>query len=461
MIETEPAWETETANRVPSRVTANAAEENMTPTIELEKRTTTAKVESIKEERRVLLVVDDEVGPRQSLHMVFKDEYEVVLAEDGEQALSLARDRHIDAAVLDIRMPGMNGVEVLAKLREIDSSIQVVMLTAYETIDTARQALRLGACDYLTKPFDLATMRTSVATAMVRRALADAMQSNTHRLQELQEALRAQQLQAEIAKTKNDIYASVVHDINGPLTIIAGFVEIINQHMTGTTHLEGENLELIKDRLNRISRQVNNASEISQRYLDFLRKKPLQKIAVATRTILNDLGELLKFHPNSHRNKLSILPLQEDVVAEIDGTELIQLLLNLAINALQATNAPHEVEIHGHCLSQPLDLHLMVDTPESRFINREHFHNQAPLLAITVRDNGPGIPAEILPFIFEPGFTTKPERKGTGLGLVIVQRFVIANRGGLHVQTHLGSGTTFTVYLPGKTMGNIPAEPAP
>jgi two-component system, sensor histidine kinase and response regulator len=400
--------------------------------------------------RRTLLVIDDELGPRQSLYMVFKEEYRVLMADGGMQALALARENAVDAAVLDIRMPGMNGVEVLAKLREIDSSIQVVMLTAYETIDTARQALRLGACDYLTKPFDLATMRSSVATAMTRRVLADEMQANSRRLHELQDALRNQQLQAEIARTKNEIYASVVHDINGPLTIIAGFVEIINQHIAGTTQLEGENLELIKDRLGRISRQVNNASELSQRYLSFLRKQPSEKVPLATRTILNDLGELLKFHPNSHRNKLSVMPLQEDVVADINGTELIQLLLNLAINALQASSEPHEVEIHGHRLTQPLDLGLIADTPESRFLNREGFNNRAPLVAITVRDNGPGIAPEILPRIFEPGFTTKPERKGTGLGLAIVQRFVVDNHGALHVQTHAGSGTTFTVYLPGR-----------
>jgi two-component system, sensor histidine kinase and response regulator len=422
----------------------------MTRTTELEKLPDVPEPAVAGNGRRTLLVVDDEAGPRQSLHMVFKDEYNVLLADGGPQAMDLAQSHRIDAAVLDIRMPGMNGVEVLAKLREIDSGIQVVMLTAYETIETARQALRLGACDYLTKPFDLATMRASVATAMTRRGLVDSMQSSAQQLQELQEALRSQQLQAEIARTKNEIYASVVHDINGPLTIIAGFVEIINQHMSGTSHIEGENLELIKDRLNRISRQVNNASEISQRYLGFLRKQPLEKTPVATRTILTDLGELLKFHPNSQRNKLSILPLVQDVVAEINGTELIQLLLNLAINALQSTSEPHDVEIHGHCLAQPLQLDRITDNQESRFINRDGFRNREPLVAITVRDNGPGIPQDILPRIFEPGFTTKPERKGTGLGLAIVQRFVVENGAGLHVQTHLGSGTTFTVYLPGK-----------
>ena len=125
----------------------------------------------------------------------------------------------------------------------------------------------------MTKPFDLATIRSAVSTAMTRRSLAEQMQANASRLHELQETLRNQQLQSEIARTKNEIYASVVHDINGPLTIIAGFAEIINQHIAGTSCVEGENLELVKDRLARISRQVNNASEISQRYLSFLRKK--------------------------------------------------------------------------------------------------------------------------------------------------------------------------------------------
>jgi two-component system, sensor histidine kinase and response regulator len=401
-------------------------------------------------DRRTLLVVDDESGPRQSLHMVFKDDYLVVLAEGGAQAIEVARKQPIDAVVLDIRMPGMTGVEVLAKLKEIDPDIEVIMLTAYETIDTARQALRLGACDYLTKPFDLAAMRSAVATAMTRRAIAEEMQANTRRLHELQEALRQQQMQSEIVQTKNEIYASVVHDINGPLTIIAGFAEIINQHLAGSSCVEGENLELVKDRLARIGRQVTNASEISRRYLSFLRKQPGEKVSVGTKTVFGDLAELLRFHPSSQRQRLTILPVEEDLFAEINGTELIQLLLNLTINALQCTTDPHEVEIHGRRLMAPLELDRASDGPENLFMNRDGFANRPPLIVISVRDNGPGIPAEILPKIFDAGFTTKGDRKGTGLGLAIVHRFVRESRGGLQVQTRVGSGTTFTVYLPGQ-----------
>jgi signal transduction histidine kinase len=400
--------------------------------------------------RPTLLVVDDEPGPRQSLHMVFKDDYHVLMADGGEPALELARQHRIDAAVLDIRMLGMSGVELLAKLKELDPTIEVIMLTAYETIETARQALRLGACDYLTKPFDLAAMRAAVANAMERHTLSLEMRANNTRLQTLQNDLRHHQVREELTKTKGEIYASIIHDINGPLTVISGFIEIINAHLEGAPRLEGESLELVKDRLDRVTRQVTNCIGISQRYLSFLRRQSTEQVPVGTRQVLSDMEELLKVHPSSQHNELCIQPLEPDVVAEINGTDLIQLLLNLTINALQATTAPHRVEVKAGRLNEALDVARFSDREGAQFLNRETFHNQAPLLAVSVRDNGPGIPPEVFPRIFEPYFTTKGERKGTGLGLAIVQRLVKENRGALRVETRVGEGTTFTAYFPAR-----------
>src|SRR3989454_259361 len=316
--------------------------------------------------KRTLLIVDDEEGPRQSLRIVFKDDYNILLADSGNRAVELVRQHSVDAAVLDIRMSGMSGVELLGKLKEIDQTIEIIMLTAYETIETARQALRLGACDYLTKPFDISTMRAAIANAMERHTLSEEIRSNNHKLRELQEELHNQKVQEEVIRTKGEIYASVIHDINGPLTIISGFIEIINQHISGTTSLEGGNLELVKDRLTRITRQVNNCIEISQRYLSFLRRKSADKTHVSTNQILTDLGELLKVHPSAQKNQLLIRPLPDDVVAEINGTDLIQILLNLTINALQCCPEPHQVEIYGQHLTQPLDLSRIPDGPESQ-----------------------------------------------------------------------------------------------
>src|SRR5437899_6559286 len=224
--------------------------------------------------KRTLLIVDDEEGPRQSLRIVFKDDYNILLADNGSRAIELARQHSVDAAVLDIRMSGMSGVELLGKLKEIDPTIEVIMLTAYETIETARQALRLGACDYLTKPFDISTMRSAIASAMDHHLLSEEIRANNQKLQELQSELHNQKIQEEIVRTKGEIYASIIHDINGPLTIISGLIQIINQCIGEETRVEGEDLELVKDRLKRITRQVTNCIEISRRYLSFLRQHP-------------------------------------------------------------------------------------------------------------------------------------------------------------------------------------------
>src|SRR5260370_36039728 len=86
--------------------------------------------------RGTLLVVDDEDGPRQSLRVIFKDDYEVLMASDGPSAIALVQNNKVDVAVLDIRMAGMSGIEVLERLKLVDPTIEVVMMTAFETTDT-------------------------------------------------------------------------------------------------------------------------------------------------------------------------------------------------------------------------------------------------------------------------------------------------------------------------------------
>ena len=97
----------------------------------------TATVGSEDSDRRTLLVCDDEEGPRQSLRIVFKETFNVLLADSGQKAIELAEEHPIDAAVLDIRMGGMSGIDVLNRLKQIDPAIEVIMLTAFETIETA------------------------------------------------------------------------------------------------------------------------------------------------------------------------------------------------------------------------------------------------------------------------------------------------------------------------------------
>src|SRR5579863_1470614 len=155
-------------------------------------------------EKRTLLIVDDEEGPRQSLRVVFKEDYNLLIANDGLRAIELAKQNKIDVAITDIRMVGMSGVELLEHLKTVDAGIEVIMLTAYETVDTLRLALRLGACDYLNKPFDISTMRKAVANAVQRRSLGEEIRNNAQQLQELQKELEFQKTSQEINRNRSD-----------------------------------------------------------------------------------------------------------------------------------------------------------------------------------------------------------------------------------------------------------------
>ena len=420
-----------------------------------------------------MLIVDDEEGPRQSLRVIFKDDYDVLMASDGPTAVELAQNRKIDVAVCDIRMSGMSGIEVLERLKFVNPSLEVVMMTAFETTDTIRQALRLRAADYINKPFDLATVRTAVANAMQRRTLESEIHNNAEKLQQLLIELQNQKIEEQIAQTRGDIYASIIHDINGPLTVISGFIQLISQRFGGASSVKGGDLETLRtllkdepallqrvvdliegrdfteDRLKVITRQLTTCIEISRRYLGFLRRQTDDGPRVGVNQLLADLRHQVSVHPSLGHNEFEIHPLTEDSGVKANGTDVIQILLNLTVNALQCSPQSHQVEIDGELLSHPLDLAAFKDGSESRLLNVENFQNNAPLVRLSVRDNGPGISPEILPKVFQAYFTTKGARQGTGLGLNIVQRLVKEAGGALHVRTQMGTGTTFSVYLPG------------
>jgi signal transduction histidine kinase len=397
--------------------------------------------------RGTLLIVDDEEGPRMSLRVIFKDNFDLLMAEDGPTAIELAQKHDIDVAILDIRMAGMSGIEVLERLRFVRPEIEAIMITAFETTDTIRQALRLRACDYINKPFDIATIRAAVNAAVQRRMLESEIHTSAEKVHELLSELQNQKVEEQIAKTRGDIYASIIHDINGPLTVVSGFIQLLNKKLNRASRLELEDLEFIKERMVIIERQVSNCIEISRRYLGFLRQQAGESAPTGVHQLMGDLEQLVRVHPSIQENEFKVTPPAGDIAVRINGTDVIQILLNLTVNAFQCSSQPHRVDVGGEILHTALNLGDFKDGPMDRFLNVEGLTNTAPLVKFWVRDTGPGIPMEVLPKIFQPYFTTKGPRQGTGLGLNIVQRLIKEGNGALHCHTTIGEGTTFTVYL--------------
>ncbi|MCU0786836.1 MAG: response regulator [Verrucomicrobia bacterium] len=407
--------------------------------------------------RGTLLIVDDDDGPRESLKMVFKGEYDLLLASDGPTAIELARQQRVDVALLDIRMGRMSGIDLLEKLKHMDPGMEVVMMTAFETTDTLRKAIKLRALDYINKPFELPVVRGLVGDAMQRRRLESEMNSGAEKMDALVAELQDQRIEQQMASTRGDIYASIIHDINGPLAVISGFVQLLNHRVARAKVLENEDLEFVRQKLHTISRQVGNCVEISQRYLSFLRRKPGEISRVSVNTLLNDFEHLARVHPSRKDNELVVNPVSVACTPRMNGTDFIQLLLNLTTNAFQSGKAVCRVEVSGELLSNPLDLTAIKDSDEERSMNMESFDNTPPLLRLVVRDNGGGIPSEYLTKIFQPYFTSKAPKQGTGLGLSIVLRLIKEVNGLLHVRSSLRMGTVFTLHIPADLRQDAPA----
>jgi signal transduction histidine kinase len=402
-------------------------------------------------EKRTLLVVDDEEGPRQSLRMVFRNDYIVHAVESGERALEFLRTNPVHTVILDIRMAGISGIEVLRQIKALSPQTEVIMLTAYETLETARQAIRHGACDYLSKPFDLPTIRDAVARAMRLRNISDNVASTFERFRHLTDELHDANLREEMARTATEIYAGVLHDINNPLTIITGIVEMLEMQFARAASLNGPSLDDARNKISLLSKQVSTCTAIIARYLKLVRSGPVDNQTVSTNLVLSDLVSLLKSHPSAKATKLLIKPLDRDLMACINCTELIQILLNLTVNAFQSTTQPQTVEVAARRLEEPVDLTSFARHPLSVVVNESTFANRPPLVAVSVSDQGKGIDEAVVSRVFEPYFTTKGPQGGTGLGLSIVSRLMKNCHGLVHLDTKPGTGTRITLFFPAVT----------
>src|SRR3972149_909044 len=118
-----------------------------------------------------LLIVDDELGARQSLEVILEDDFHVLTAESGQEALKIVQKEHVDLVLLDIHMPEMDGLEVLRKIKERDEEIDIIIVSALNLARKAVEAIKLGAYDYITKPYEPEDILSTVARVIHKRNL--------------------------------------------------------------------------------------------------------------------------------------------------------------------------------------------------------------------------------------------------------------------------------------------------
>jgi signal transduction histidine kinase len=363
-------------------------------------------------ERRRVLVVDDEYGPRESIAYTLATSFAVETAERAAEALKKIREQHYHVVVLDIRMPEMDGITALAELRKIDPHVSVIILTGYGMLSTAQQAMVGGANQYMRKPPDVAELIDAV------RLQADAAQLRRQQAKMATDAIALHgALKKEIESSQPQIWqarASVelVHDLNNPLTVVIGYSAL----MVEEAHkLVEQNPELGK-RMSEYSVIVGKAAEYCHHLSENWRtasKKTSEFDRLDVVAVAHEVKQVIFF--GSPAVQITGHP-----EAWIKGSkyELMRVFQNLLKNSIEsgATRVVADFStIDGN-------------------------------IQVSVSDNGPGMDEERLHRVMHGGFTSK--ENGTGLGLSICRHLTAAHGGQFSVESKPGAGTTVRFSLP-------------
>ena len=372
-----------------------------------------------------VLIIDDDYRPRESLRILLKYDYDVKVASSVAEGLELLQANVVDAIILDNRMPGRTGLEGIIDIRGIDEYVSIIMLTGYGTLETACEAFRNQATDFMTKPPDTDEMLEAVAKNVSVSRAKRARASLTKELSELNLNLSAELSESRPFAKLGQRSDEIIHDLGNPLTILTCCVELLQSKVDEMKLEEGEQWMDALGYIQMIKKSVQHCCSLADAWRQLRDDIAEDRETVNARMFLDEAHESV--HPMIATSNVAFEAdfdgVHPEALVDIDVTQMRRVLHNLINNAIQANQrADGKVTLRATM--------------------------QGPSLEIAVLDNGTGIAPNRLAMIFEPYYTTKEE--GTGLGLAIAKRIVEEHQGTLSAESTLDEGSTFTIRVPAK-----------
>jgi signal transduction histidine kinase len=365
----------------------------------------------------------------------YADHLHLTAVRSSSEALAMLSDTPFDLVLTDLRMPDLNGLDLLRELRHRAVPVPVVIVTGRGDETTAVAALKLGAADYIVKRDDyLMQMPYAIDNAIsrfqlerlnerLRAELAERERSEAERARLADELRQAQKIDS-----LGRLAGGIAHDFNNLLTVIQGHTDLMLQDLH-----EGDPLrESVVD----VGAAASRAAALTRQLLAFSRRQLLCPCVVNVNASIVESTRMLRRVLGEDIELMTALGVEAGIV-RADPGQLDQVIVNLAVNARDAMP-------HGGTLTIE-SRRVTIDEDEVR---RHPTASAGPHVVLAFRDTGCGIPAETLPHIFDPFFTTKEAGKGTGLGLATVYGIVKQSDGWITVQSEPGRGTMFEIYLP-------------
>ncbi len=357
--------------------------------------------------------------------MLLKPNYQVHTATTVEAGLRLLREKHPDAVVSDIRMPGTNGIDGLRRIREIDPHVAVIMLTGFGALETAQEALRLGANDYISKPFDAREMREVISRNVERTRIHRSGENAATEIRELNNRLLKELAQKEHLASLGQASAEFVHDLGNPLTIVWGYVQLLAKKLEQSEKEKGVENPASAKELKIIEQNVRLCRELLTMWQSYGSVEAAPHRPVAVGRIVQEILKGVESIASQSGVELRSDPAEDGVVLG-DPVQIKRAIQNVIVNAVQAS-AERKGTVTVSCTCGE----FYVD--------------------VRVEDTGQGIAPAQLQKIFEPYFTTRQGRSGTGLGLYITKKVVEDHHGSIKVDSTPDVGTILVIRLPLKT----------
>lgn len=361
-----------------------------------------------------ILIIDDSAQNLDIITQILKNDYTIKVSNSAQKALTyLQSGKKIDLILLDILMPEMDGYELCTLLKADDAlkEIPVIFLSALEKEDDMLRGLKLGAVDYVIKPVSPPILKARVATHVKLKQFQDALKEDLL----AKEQLLMQQSKMAIL---GEMLENIVHQWKQPISMISiSSSNIRIDRMFGNLDLEG-----LDKALDAIESAVEHLSQTMDDFRDFLHEES-EAQTHSLKTILEQ--SLMLMESKLHTSSVKIDVDVEDISIKLFKNDLIQILMNILSNSVDA-----------------------LAKKEGAKKIRIHLTQEQEQVKLTLCDNAGGIKEELLEKIFEKYFTTKEQKKGSGIGLYMCRILATKRLKGAIGAYNTQEGACFEIALP-------------
>jgi signal transduction histidine kinase len=380
-----------------------------------------------------ILLVDDEEGICKILSISLEDSgYEVFTASSGEEAMEVFFKKRPPIVLADIKMPGMDGIELLQRIKQENPDTEVIMITGHGDMNLAIKSLKHEATDFVTKPINDDVLEIALKRAKERILMRRQLREYTENLERLVEEKSRKLIEAERMAAVGETISGLAHAIKNIAGSLKGGVFVLDKG------LELDNKDYVREGWRMVKGNVDKIRNLSMDLLNFGKSaesflqssepnKPLQEVFQLLQSQAKEQGVFLEVKPD---------PDLEQFLFDSEG--IYRCLLTIASNAMDSFKATSLMTEKGDPIER-------VEKEKRVVIESRKVEGWGVEYRIT--DNGAGMTEKVRKKIFQSFFSTKGT-EGTGIGLMMAQKIIRQHSGIIEVQSELGKGTTFIIRIP-------------